>query len=481
MIDIKIKNEYHGSTIIYPLFEDRLEIPKYQKNLDALYKNDLFKGEKGSVYRVSLNKEEEFNHLIFIGLGKYDGDFMESLRQGIGTGFKEAKETKRRVIGIYLEEKLKCKECVTNIATSIIMADYSFDKYLSKKSKVGVEEVVLFGSNILDANVTLEEGIALGEMTNFSRTLGNEPGDIINPETLSEETIRLGAETGFKVDVYDEDKIKELKMEAFLAVSRGSAYKPKLIVMEYRGNEGGPTLGLVGKGITFDSGGLSLKPATGMITMQGDMIGAGSVIAAIGAISKLKLKVNVIGVVAACDNSVSSKSYRPNDIIKSRSGKSIFIANTDAEGRLTLIDALDYIITEKKVDKVVDIATLTGAAEVALGQKIAAVITNNEDFLSDLKVASKETGERVWELPHDEDFMKLIESPYADLTNSGGRFAGTITAGLFLGSVTTSLPWIHIDIAGPSWSEEAIGYLSKGATGFGTRLLYQLVKDSENK
>ena len=477
MFNIKVKDTYHGSTIIYPLFEKRLSIPKHQENLDALVKNDLFKGEKGSVYKVSLNCKDELNHLIFVGLGPYSDNYMEALRLAIGSGFKEAKSTKKQTVGIYLEEKLQCKECISNVASSLIMADYSFDKYLSKKAKNTVDEVILFGNNLIHFDVSVDEGIVLGEMTNLSRTLGNEPGDVINPETLSAEAVSLGEKSGFKVEVFEEDKIKELKMEAFLAVSHGSSYKPKLIVMEYFGDEDGPVLGLVGKGITFDSGGLSLKPSNSMLTMQGDMSGAGSVIAAMGAIAKLKLKVNVIGVIAACDNSVSAASYRPNDIIRSRSGKTIFIGNTDAEGRLTLIDALDYIITEKKVDKVIDIATLTGAAEIALGQKIAAVITNNDKFLSEITDASKKTGERVWELPHDEDFLKSIESPYADLTNSGGRYGGTITAGLFLGSVTSSLPWIHIDIAGPSWTEEASGYFSKGATGFGTRLLYQIAKD----
>ena len=477
MIDIKIKEDYQGSTIIYPLFENMMSIPNYQENLDALIKNDLFKGEKGSLYRVSLNCKDQMNHLIFVGLGKYEDNYMEALRIAVGSGFKEAKGTNRKAVGIYLEEKLQCKDCISNISSSVVMADYSFDKYLSRKNKNEVEEVVLFGSNLINLPDSLKEGLVLGEMTNLSRSLGNEPGDIINPESLSEKAIKLGQECGFKVKVYNENEIKDLKMEAFLAVSRGSSFKPSLIVMEYFGTEDSPVLGLVGKGITFDSGGLSLKPTGSMLTMQGDMSGAGSVIAAMGAISQLKLKVNVVAVVAACDNSVSGASYRPNDIIKSRSGKTIFIANTDAEGRLTLIDALDYIITEKKVDKVIDIATLTGAAEIALGQKIAAAITNDNDFLKEIEEAAKKTGERIWELPHDDDFLKLIESPYADLTNSGGKFGGTITAGLFLGAVVGSVPWVHIDIAGPSWSEEAVGYFSKGATGFGTRLLYQVAKE----
>lgn len=477
MIDIKIKEDYQGRTIIYPLFENRLTIPNYQENLEALIENDLFNGENGSLYRINLNHKKQMNHLIFVGLGKYKDGYMDALRIAVGNGLKEAKRIKIKSIGIYLEEKLQCKDCISNISSSVVMADYSFDKYLSKKNKNKVEEIILFGNNLINLPDSINEGLTLGEMTNLSRRLGNEPGNIINPESLSDEAIKLGKKCGFKVKVHNEKEIKNLKMNAFLAVSQGSFFKPRFILMEYFGDEGGPVLGLVGKGITFDSGGLSLKPASSMLTMQGDMSGAGSVIATIGAISKLKLKVNVVAVVAACDNSISGNSYRPNDIIKSRSGKTIFIANTDAEGRLTLIDALDYIITEKKVDKVIDIATLTGAAEIALGKKIAAAITNNNNFLQAVTKASKKTGERIWELPHDDDFLELIKSPYADLTNSGGKFGSTITAGLFLGTVIGSVPWVHIDIAGPSWSEEDSGYFSKGATGFGVRLIYQIAKD----
>lgn len=477
---IKLQNSYEGNIYIYPLFKNKLAVDDIQDILNTLINKELFKGEKNTLHQISTHHGSELKHYIFVGLGDSNDNYLEVLRNGIANACKKAAALKENSIGIILPDQLVNSDDLENIATAITLSTYNFNKYQSKKKDITIEEYILVGRGtaLETYQSNIDEGTLLGEMTILSRKLANEPGDIVNPETLAISAKSLGESSGFKVDIYDKAAITGLRMNAFLAVSQGSHYEPRLIVMEYKGNEGGEVIGLVGKGITFDSGGLSLKPANSMLTMQGDMSGAASVIAAMGAIASRKLKVNVIAVVAACDNSVSAKSYRPNDIITSRSGMSIFISNTDAEGRLTLIDALDYILMEKHVDKVLDMATLTGAAEVALGQKIAAVITNNDEFMVDLKKASQETGERVWELPHDEDFMKLIETPYADLNNSGGRFAGTITAGLFLGSVVGDTPWLHIDIAGPSWTEEADGYFSKGATGYGTRLLYRLVKNS---
>ena len=476
---IKINSEYNGRIDIHLFFKDQLVLEGRQDLLDELKAKGLFTGEKGSLCHWPYLDKGELRHLILAGLGSREGSFQEPLRMAVASAYKKACSLKENTAAFHLSKELIDGESLANIATAIVLGSYTFDKYLSKKKFTPLEEVFLLGEGLERQQGRIDEGILLGEMTCLSRDLANEPGDMISPEILAISAASLGESQGFKVEIFDEDEIEKLGMNAFLAVGRGSAYEPRLIVMEYIGNPGGETIGLVGKGITFDSGGLSIKPASSMLTMHGDMSGAASVIAAMGAIAGMKLAVNVTAVVAACENAVSGDSFRPNDILSSRSGKTIFISNTDAEGRLTLIDALDYILTEKKVDRVVDIATLTGAAEIALGQKIAAVVTNDDSFMADLRKSSAATGERVWELPHDEDFLKLIESPYADLNNSGGRYGGTITAGLFLGSVVGSTPWLHIDIAGPSWTEESEGYFSKGATGYGTRLLYRLVRDRQ--
>lgn len=479
---ITIKETYQGPLLLYPVFSDHPTAEGHQEILDRLLRSEKFIGEKNTLFLTTEGVGNSIKTLLFFGLGQGAKDrdlhFQETLRMAVGFAYKKASSLKEKEAGLYIPQSLQDKESLESIATALVLSSFAFDKYLSVKKYIPLENLVLFGAGLTKEQGVLEEGILLGEMTNLARTLSTEPGDVVFPESLGETATQLGNSKGFLTTIYGKEEIEALRMMAFLAVARGSSYEPRLIVMEYTGNPGASVMGLVGKGITFDSGGLSLKPAGSMLTMQGDMSGAASVIAAMGAIAGMKLPINVVAVVAACDNSVAGNSYRPNDILTSRSGKTIFVANTDAEGRLTLIDALDYILTEKKVDRVVDIATLTGAAEVALGQKIAAVLTNNEAFLEELKQASRETGERVWELPHDEDFLKLIESPYADLTNSGGRYGGTITAGLFLGSVVGQTPWLHIDIAGPSWSEKDHGYLSKGGTGFGTRLLYRLLKNT---
>jgi len=269
-------------------------------------------------------------------------------------------------------------------------------------------------------------------------------------------------------------------MEAFLSVAKGSENGPRLIVMRYFGDESkkDDVLGLVGKGLTYDSGGYSIKPTSSMDTMKSDMGGASSVIGAISAIAKKKLKINVVGVIAACENMISGAAYKPGDIIGSMAGKYIEVLNTDAEGRLTLIDAVHYIIEKEKVNKVIDVATLTGAALVALGLTTTAVVSNNDEFYKKLENASFKADEKVWRLPAFEEYKKLIKSDIADLKNIGGRYAGTITAGLFIGEFVQNKPWLHLDIAGTAWSEKEAGYYSKGGTGVGVRTLYYLAKNN---
>jgi leucyl aminopeptidase len=238
-------------------------------------------------------------------------------------------------------------------------------------------------------------------------------------------------------------------------------------------------LGLVGKGLTYDSGGYSLKPTDSMVNMKNDMGGSAAVIGAMCAVSAMKLKVNVVAVVATCENMISGAAYKPGDIIGSMAGKTIEIMNTDAEGRLTLADAVHYIIEKEKASRIIDIATLTGAALVGLGTTTTAVITNNDEFYSELKNASDISGEKVWQLPSSDEYKKLIKSDVADLKNTGGRWAGTITAGLFIGEFVKNKPWLHLDIAGTAWSDADKDYITKGGTGVGVRTLYYMAKNIE--
>lgn len=286
----------------------------------------------------------------------------------------------------------------------------------------------------------------------------------------------MGQEIGLEVEVMDEKQVAELGMKAFLAVGGSSEKQPRLIVMRHMGEpENDEILGLVGKGLTYDTGGYSLKPTDSMKTMHSDMGGAAAVIGAMHAIAKNKVKKNVIAVVAACENVISAGSYKPGDIIDSMAGKTIEIGNTDAEGRLTLADAVTYSIEKEKVTKIIDVATLTGAVLVALGTSTTGVITNDTAFYESLVKVSEKTGEQFWRLPSTKEYAKLNKSTVADLKNVGGRNAGTITAGLFVGEFVQGLPWMHLDIAGTAWADSSEGYLSKGGTGVPVRSLYALV------
>lgn len=317
-------------------------------------------------------------------------------------------------------------------------------------------------------------GQILGQATNLARNLVNEPANVLTPEQLAQEAKDAGEKYGFEVEVFEPEAISALNMQAFLAVGQASANTPRLIVMRHFGqpDQSEEILGLVGKGLTYDSGGLSIKPGDSMVTMKYDMAGAATVIGAMVAIAQANLPLNVVAVVAACENLLSGTGYRPGDVIGSMAGKSILINSTDAEGRLTLADAVHYIITEEKVHTVVDVATLTGAAIIALGNTTTGVVTNNQDLYSKLQVASGQSGERVWQLPSFPEYREQNKTSLADLKNTGGRAAGTITAGLFIEAFVQGKPWIHLDIAGTAFTEKDLDYLTEGGTGVGVRLLY---------
>ncbi len=373
-----------------------------------------------------------------------------------------------------------CNSCNEGVA----FADYEFNKYKEvPKDKVILDEVriaAVAAEKVEAAEKALEEAKAIIDSTIAARDLVNEPANVLTPEELAKRTENLGKEFGFQVEIMHKEQIEALGMEAYLSVAKGSVNEPKLIVMRYFGDESDKEniTGLVGKGLTFDTGGYSLKPSDSMFNMKNDMGGAAAVIGAMAAISKNKVKANVIAVVAACENVISGGSYKPGDIIGSMAGKHIEIMNTDAEGRLTLADAVYYAVEKENVTRIVDLATLTGAALVALGDTTTAVITNNDELYSKLQKAAEACGEKVWQLPAFEEYKELIKSSVADLRNTGGRYAGTITAGLFVGEFVKNRPWLHLDIAGTAWAEADKDYQTKGGTGGSVRTLYYFVKNN---
>lgn len=355
----------------------------------------------------------------------------------------------------------------------LILGSYKFEKYKTEKSTNSLTSIHLFlDEEYCDA---VENGKLLAQCNIVSRNLINEPANFMYPQTLAEEAKRLGLEYGFETLIYNEKDIEDLNMGAFLSVAKGSNKSPKFIVMKYNGDvDSDDRLGFVGKGITFDSGGYSLKRTASMVDMKTDMGGAGAVIGAMCAIAKNKLKKNVVSVIAACENIISSKAYKPGDIITSMSGKTIEVLNTDCEGRLTLIDAVHYIINKEKVNKVVTIATLTGAAVTAFGSITTPIVSNNDDLYRNLEEAAKLCDEKVWRMPNFEEYRELIVGENADLKNFSGKYGGCITAGLFIGEFVGDVPWVHMDIAGTVSIKEDKGYKSKGATGEGARTLYYL-------
>lgn len=465
------------------LFNSIEYLDEESKNIvDYILNESKFTGKFGEIESFRLPRKKNPNKLIIVGLGNTEKFDFEKYRKIIAKIIKEGNQIKSTSIETnpIVTDRIPLEDSIRIISETSILASYKFDKYKKEKKESSVKELVLIHDEeqeLEKLNMSLDEGIALGKATVFARDLVNEPANVLTPVELAKRAERMAKESGLEVEIYDENVIKELRMKAFLEVTRASDIPPRLIVMRYFGDRENKDniIGLVGKGITYDSGGLSLKPKDSMINMKNDMGGAAAVIGAMNAIAEIGLKINVVAVVAACENMVSGKAYRPGDIIESMAGKTIFIKSTDAEGRLTLIDAVHYIIEKERAEKVVDIATLTGGAIYTLGTLATPVLSNDDEFYNKLEQASRITGEKIWRLPCFDEYKEQNKYDIADLINSGGH-PQTITAGLFIGEFVQDKPWIHMDIAGTAWSSKDIDYIKKGGTGVGVRTLYYLTK-----
>ncbi len=478
MISIKDVTLDEVQALIVPISENDIQ----GETLETLKSSKAFSGKEGEVFVLPVVKET-VKYMIYVGIGNRETLTAEGLRQAVAEGVKKAKAAKVTDVGIELvvTNNICVGGNVKAITEAALLASYSFDQYKAKTEEEKTMAFYLVGvpaakkeraSEVLAASLKVAEGVII------ARDLVNEPSNVLYPETLAEKAVAIGKAAGCEVEIFDEKQIEALGMKAFLAVGASSERKPKLIVMRHMGDaDSKEVLGLVGKGLTYDTGGYSLKPTDSMKTMQSDMGGAAAVIGAMSAIASNKVKTNVIAIVAACENVISGGSYKPGDIIGSMAGKTIEILNTDAEGRLTLADAVTYAIEKEKVTRIIDVATLTGAALVALGTTTTAVVTNNEAFYEELQAAAEKAGEQFWQLPAYKEYAKMNKSTVADLKNTGGRFGGTITAGLFVGEFVQNLPWLHLDIAGTAWADSAEGYITKGGTGAPVRTLYRLVEE----
>lgn len=416
---------------------------------------------------------------ILVGLGDVDKLSLENLRYLFFQLARLADAKKEKELEIHMPDLGKCNQKTLMAALEGLRhAAYRFENRLERTPEL---ELTVHYHPFAGSEEKLHQGIQrttdMMDGVFLARDLTNETANHLYPETLAQRAAETLTPLGVDVHVYEEDAIREIGMKAFLAVGQGSARRPRLIVMNYRGaSDDAPLTALVGKGITYDSGGYCVKTAAGMLTMHSDMGGAGTVIGTLAALAKAKAPCNVVGVVAACENLISGGAYKTGDIIGSLSGKTIEIVNTDAEGRVTLADAVYYATHELKADRIIDLATLTGACVVALGPEITGAVTNNEAFFTELQAAAATAGEKVWQLPNDESFAKMNKSKVADIKNSGGRYGGASSAGLFVGSfIKEGTPWIHLDIAGPAYLDDPSGYLPDRATGVQVRTLFNLL------
>ena len=417
--------------------------------------------------------------LLLLGGGKAKSFSSSELRKLAGTAVRTLKAKDLKSFAFVVPSGIN--DAAKSIVEGAFVGNFEPDYYRSDRTQQKIEELVVVapkGANQKSLRTAMEQGRIIGEAQNFTRDLVNEPGNRMTPSILADRAKAMCDETGLVCEIYGPDKIKELKMGAFWSVAQGSDEEPRLIVMRYEPDRAPKkrVLGLVGKGITFDSGGISIKPGEGMEKMKYDMAGGAAMIGAMRAIAQLKPNVRVIGIVCASENMPSGKAQKPGDVQIAMSGKSIEIINTDAEGRLVLADGLFYA-RQLGCTHLIDAATLTGACVVALGMVNAGVFANDEDFYERFSKSLQKSGEKMWRLPVDEEYREMIKSNIADIVNSGGRWGGAVMAAMFLKEFVGDTPWLHLDIAGVAWMEDNKPWIAKGPSGVPVRSLVEFVRD----
>jgi leucyl aminopeptidase len=425
--------------------------------------------------------------LLIVGLGKQAKATVHTVRNAAGTAVRFAKPRGIRtaafaapVSGAIPGFELPLAACTRAAVEGAFVGDFDPDTYRSDRKDQRVETFTVAAPPDADRAAlqsAVAEGTIMGESQNFTRALVNEPGNKLTPTILGERASQLATETGLKSEVSSTEKLHELKMGAFWSVSQGSEQPPALIVLRYEpeGVSDGPVLGLVGKGITFDTGGISIKPSENMEKMKYDMAGGAAMLGAMRAISLLKPRIRVIAVVCAAENMPDGKAQKPGDVQTAMSGKTIEIINTDAEGRLVLADGLSYA-RQLGATHLIDAATLTGAVGIALGQVNAGVFSNDETTYNKFNAALATSGEKFWRLPLGDEYAEMIKSDIGDIKNTGGRFGGAITAAEFLKVFAEDTPWIHLDIAGLAWIDENRPYIAKGPSGVAVRSIVEWVR-----
>ena len=421
--------------------------------------------------------------LLIVGLGKTVKADVHAVRSGAGTAVRFVKPRGIRSLAILVPEgNFDPAGSTRAIAEGAILADFDSDTYRTDRKDRSIESVSIVVPATLEksaAEAGHREGVIIAESQNFARTLINEPGNRMTPTILGQRAAEMAAEHGLRCEVHSTEKLRELKMGAFLAVAQGSDEPPALIIIRYEPESARPdtpVMGLVGKGITFDTGGISIKPSENMDKMKYDMAGGAAMIGAMRAIAQLKPAIKVVAVICAAENMPSGKAVKPGDIVFAKSGKSIEVLNTDAEGRMVLADGLHYA-RELGATRLINAATLTGAVAIALGQINAGVFANDDDAYQHFTDALKVSGEKFWRLPVEDEYREQIRSYIADIQNTGlTRYGGAINAAMFLKEFVGDTPWLHLDIAGLAWQDAEKPWLAKGPTGVAVRSIVEWVR-----
>jgi leucyl aminopeptidase len=437
-------------------------------------------GKSGESAYVHTPGDVKARRLLLLGAGKKEEFDTDVVRKMAGTAARTLRGKKCRSFAFLRRSELPIGESAQAATEGALIALFEPDKYhTSDKTESHLESMILAAGDgdLEEVKRGVDRGRIVAEAANFAREVINEPSNVLTPTELARRAEETAKDYGLEFEALDEAQMKELGMGALLGVAQGSAEPAKLIVMRYTPkSESKETIAIVGKGITFDTGGISIKPADGMEKMKYDMAGGATTIAAMRAIAQLKPEVNVLGIVPATENMPGGRAQRPGDVVRAMTGKTIEVINTDAEGRLVLADAVAYA-RKLGATKIVDLATLTGAVSIALGDVYVAVLGSNQEWVDRIIAAGKKAGEKIWELPLDKEYREQIKSEIADIKNIGGRKAGTITGAYFIREFVEDTPWAHLDIAGTAWNENKKPHLAVGPTGVCVRTLVNLVCD----
>jgi len=489
----KSGSEVDVQALAVAVFKDEKATSGILKELDAAtggmisdaISSEEFNGKQGdTAYFHVAHKGVKARRILLIGCGDQAAYKAAQVTQMAGAATRLLRAKNVKTMAIVPRAEGEAEKVAQTAAVGAVMGLFEPDKYRTKEKEqreIKSAAIVIEGADKKAVERGAERGRIIGESTNFTRDLANEPGAWMTPTIMADRARQVAKQFGLSFDVLDQKQMEKLGMGSLLGVARGSDEPPKLIVMKYtpprQKSRKGDLLALVGKGITFDSGGISLKPGENMELMKYDMTGAATVIGTMRAIAQLKPAVPVLGVAPCSENLPSGKATKPGDVLKAMTGKTIEVINTDAEGRLVLADAIAYA---KKLGatKIIDMATLTGAVSIALGDVNTAILGTDQELIDEVIASGRVVGEKFWQLPLDDEYTKQIKSDIADIRNVGGKKAGTITAAAFLKEFAEDTPWAHLDIAGTAWADPATAYRSKGPTGIAVRTLVEFIERS---